>query len=241
MRTYKVVQKGQDHPNYCEDFLLDLPVSRSFYVGAVIDGCASGYDSQFAAAFYAKILRKIILQKPFHSQQSMNLAAYGKQVMLDFSKELRSQRRRLQLAIDELLATFILLMYSKALNEVFILVSGNGVLCIDGDITEIKARSEWDYLAYHLSSFCFDRWFYEHCFAFQIAYPKDISISTNGVSTIYSPHLGLESGHFDLIHYLFIDDTFDYMPTMLQKKFSLLSSEYSCTPQDDIAILRIKF
>lgn len=241
MKIYKFIQKGSEHPNYCEDFLLDLPLGRSFYFGAVIDGCSSGYDSQFSAALYGKLLRKVVQSMPFHAQTHQQAEVYVRQVMIQFVKELKFVRKRLQLNTDELLATFVLMLYSEELHEAFLLVSGNGVLCIDGEITEIEAHSEMDYLAYHLDRFSFDKWYERHTYRFKIDKPQDITISTNGIETISSPHLGFESDAFDIIHYLFIDNTYDYMPTMLQRKFAQLADEYHCLPTDDIAIIRAKF
>ncbi|WP_038030652.1 protein phosphatase 2C domain-containing protein [Thermonema rossianum] len=241
MKIYKFIQKGSEHPNYCEDFLLDLPLGRSFYFGAVIDGCSSGYDSQFSAALYGKLLRKVVKTIPFGQAEHRQTEQYVREVMTQFVKELKSIQKRLQLEINELLATFVLMFYSEELHEAFLLVSGNGVLCIDGEITEIEAQSEMDYLAYHLSRFSFDKWYDRHTYRFKIDKPQDITISTNGIETISSPQLGFESDAFDIIHYLFIDNTYDYMPTMLQRKFAQLADEYHCVPTDDITIIRAKF
>ncbi|NIK73194.1 hypothetical protein FHS56_000680 [Thermonema lapsum] len=241
MKIYKFIQKGSEHPNYCEDFLLDLPIGRSFYFGAVIDGCSSGYDSQFSAALYGKLLRKVVQNMPFNTQEYVQSEDYVRQIMLQFVKELKLIQKRLQLKTNELLATFVLMFYSEELQEVFLLVSGNGVLCIDGEITEIEAHSEMDYLAYHLPRFSFDKWYKHHTYCFKIEKPQDITISSNGIETVASPHLSVESETFDIVHYLFIDNTYDYMPTMLQRKFAQLASEYNCLPTDDIAIIRAKF
>ena len=58
MKISTLLQRGIHHKNFNEDFLYTRPLTKDIMVCAVMDGCSSAKDSQFAAALYAKSLHK---------------------------------------------------------------------------------------------------------------------------------------------------------------------------------------
>jgi hypothetical protein len=59
MKIYPLLRKGEMHPVFCEDFLVNLDIDHYFYMGAVLDGCSPATDSHFASTLLGKILKKI--------------------------------------------------------------------------------------------------------------------------------------------------------------------------------------
>lgn len=65
MNIYSVLQIGDYHINHCEDFLITKKIGSNKILCAVMDGCSTAMESQFASALFGKILRKICIEKGY--------------------------------------------------------------------------------------------------------------------------------------------------------------------------------
>ena len=63
MKIYQVLQIGDHHVNYCEDYTLVVEIGNNHFLAAVMDGCSMGKESYFAATLVGKILRKSIINQ----------------------------------------------------------------------------------------------------------------------------------------------------------------------------------
>lgn len=155
MNVYSVLQIGEHHTNHCEDYLISVELGTDRILCAVMDGCTMGEDSYFVSTLVGKLLRKIATQRSYqefysHSQKSSTLSDELREVLKELMLELGQIKNGLLLDKNELLSTLILLKYDKKSREGQIMVVGDGVVCIDGEITEYDQHNIPDYLGYHL-------------------------------------------------------------------------------------------
>ncbi len=244
MKIYSTLKKGELHPIYCEDFLISTFMGESYYLGAVLDGCSSGEDSHFASALMGKLLKKIskgISQEERLLFESPPLSAekIAVRVLQKLFWELRDTRKNLELANTEILSTLILLIYDENLKQAYIISIGDGIIAIDGKITEIDQENMPDYMAYHLNH-SFDQWQQKQEHIFKVDNPKDISISTDGIDT-FRTHKTDNPAGFNPIEFLLLDNSLENTQNMLTRKVNILHKKYGYLPADDLSILRIKF
>jgi hypothetical protein len=243
MKIYSVVQIGEHHTNHCEDYLVSAEIGTNRILCAVMDGCTMGEDSYFVSTLVGKLLRKIATQRSyqeFYSQSlpSSALADELRGVLKELMLELRQFKNRLLLDKNELLSTLILLIYDKKSREGQILVVGDGVVCIDEEITEYDQNNIPDYLGYHLAE-DFDSWYAGLNQKQTFSNPSDISISTDGILTFTKFDDKAYQQVIEPISYLLKDKADAEIENMLKKKVMHLEREYGIKPTDDVAIIRL--
>jgi hypothetical protein len=244
MKIYTLLRKGEMHPVFCEDFLVNLDIDRYFYVGAVLDGCSSATDSHFASALLGKILKKtaqILPYQAFYQAQVESLAPaeLGKWILKNVFMELQIARNQLLMDKLEMLATMVLLVYHKPQQQAWVIALGDGLVKLNQEMLEIDQNNRPDYLAYHLGE-DFEEWFEKQENSYQIQAPKDLSISSDGILTFQTLKTELPEG-FNPVDYLLKDDFLAQHPNMLTRKFIILQKQYGFAPADDVSIIRIKF
>jgi transposase-like protein len=67
MNIHTALQIGDYHLNHCEDFLVTKKIGSDKILCAVMDGCSTAMESQFASTLIGKILRKICIEKDLKS------------------------------------------------------------------------------------------------------------------------------------------------------------------------------
>ncbi|GAA5098587.1 protein phosphatase 2C domain-containing protein [Chryseobacterium ginsengisoli] len=242
MDIHTALQIGDYHINHCEDFLVTKKIGSDKILCAVMDGCSTAMESHFASTMIGKILRKISVEKSYQelyeTNNSSNIEKDLKSVLKDLFREMISIKNQLMLDEKELLTTLILLLYNKKENEGIVLCIGDGLICINGKITEFERDNKPDYLAYHLKE-DFENWYENQTQKVFFSHLEDISIATDGIST-FSPVK--KTGHDEKINpidYLLLDKTSINSEEMLSIKLKKLEHYYGMKPTDDLAIIRI--
>lgn len=246
MKVHSVIRKGEDHAVFCEDFLVMNDQGR-FFVGAVFDGCSGGNDSHFASSLFGKIFNQIFKDGSLSGE---TLEAKARNFTRKFVDKLFEVKVSLQLEDNDMLATFIVLIYDKIHGEAMILSVGDGIVHCDGEIIEFKNErfidshpgqytDMPDYISYDLVELGFDGgyfdvWYDNHVKVRKFIDPKDIAISTDGILTFKRPEVEI-----DAIKFLLIDDTWENNKIMLSKKVNVLRTNYKTFHKDDISIIRL--
>ena len=246
MKIHSVIRKGSEHPVFCEDFMV-MEKSGRFFLGAVFDGCSGGDDSHFASSLMGKIFRQILDTGTIHGNSMEEMA---KEFMGKYVKKLFEARVVLDLQDNDMLATFIMVMYDTVKGEALTMTIGDGIICCDGEIIELEnKRFEFshpdkymnmpDYISYDLVDLgldktLFDTWFERHITIKTFIDPQDISISTDGLFTFNTP---IEE--IDVINFLLVDDKWMKNDIMLSKKINILRTKYKTVHKDDISIIRL--
>lgn len=137
----------------------------------------------------------------------------------------------------ELLTTLIILLYNIKENKGIILSIGDGVICINGKITEFDRDNKPDYLAYHLHE-NFEHWYIQQNQKILFDHLSDISVSTDGILT-FSKFKKTDIEDINAVEYLMIDPLQDDTEEILNKKLKKLEHYYGLKPTDDLAIIRI--
>jgi hypothetical protein len=242
LKIYQLLRIGEHHTNHCEDYTIVENLGQHKILCAVMDGCTMGTDSHFAATLVGKLLRKIAIEKSYQAfyekNQHTTVQTDLKQVLSKLMAELKSLKNRLLLKDDELLTTLIITILDFELNQGQVLVIGDGLVCINGKLTEYEQDNRPDYLGYHLGE-DFETWYSKQTQTQQIDNVEDISMSTDGIFTFATFDKQRYKEEKDPINYLLISKEDAAFENMLLKKLLLLEQKCGVKPTDDVGIVRI--
>jgi len=244
MKVYTLTSTGKYHPLHCEDNIFYQYVGSKYLIASVMDGCSSGVESYFAAALYGKLLKKSCQMLPDLKQvltdldlERMGREEVGKLILRQLFEDLRKIRKNLLLNIDEMLSTFVLMVYDLKDNTAWINISGDGLVVINGILHEIDQHNMPDYLAYHLD-IKFDKWLEKHTQTFAFEHIRDISISTDGLMKLKKNPQRV-SQNVDIIDRFLIEEPKGSEETALYNTFQSLTEEERYIAYDDIGVIRL--
>jgi hypothetical protein len=247
MKIHSVIRKGEDHPVFCEDFMTTGDSGR-YFLGVVFDGCSGGNDSHFASSLFGKIFKQIIAFEGTMAGNTIEEKATN--FVHIFVKKLFEVKVALQLEDNDMLATFVMLIYDKVHGEALTLTVGDGVIHCDGELIVLENerfkfthpttyKDMPDYIAYDMVDLGLDRTYFSHWYDTHVKMhkfinPKDISISTDGILTFKTPEVEV-----DPVNFLLVDDTWSNNKIMLSKKVNVLRTQYKTVHKDDISMIRL--
>lgn len=248
MKVHSVIRKGEDHPVFCEDFMLTEDRGRYFY-GAIFDGCSSGNESHFASSMFGKVFRHVIEDDNIYGETIEEKAKF---LIKKFVYKLVESKAVMHLEVGDMLATFMLLMYDKVHGEAMVLTVGDGLIYCDGEMTELKNekfKDEFpddymnrpDYIAYNLGvvggeKHVFDFWYAESVNKMKFIDPKNIGIASDGILTFTNTE-----GDIDILRYFFEDERFIKVDNMMSRKVNILKKLHRSVHKDDFSIIRLTF
>lgn len=242
MKIYSVLQIGQFHTNYCEDFLVNEQIGTHQRLIAVLDGCTMGTESAFASMLFGKLLRSIAKQQyyqDFIERDSKEIKQVLKEVFRKLFKEARSIKNQLSLDTNELLSTIILGIIDESYQRASFLTVGDGLIYHDGKSIEYEQDNKPDYLGYHLGE-DFETWFNQQQQVLSISDFKNLAISTDGIFTFKNLSKRDEKEDFgNVIEFLLSDKEFSENDNFLERKIRLLEHEKQLVVTDDLAIVRV--
>ncbi|MPS65071.1 MAG: stage II sporulation protein E (SpoIIE) [Chryseobacterium sp.] len=241
MNIHSALQIGEYHINHCEDFLITKKIGSDRILCAVMDGCSTAMESHFASVLFGKILRKICIEKGYkelYETNNNNIEEDLKSVLEDVFKEVTSLKNTLMLDEKELLTTLIIILYNQKESKGIVLNIGDGLVCINGEITEFERDNKPDYLAYHLKE-NFEIWYENQTQKIFFNHLEDVSIATDGISSFINVKKVNHDEEINPINYLLIDKNPIDSEEMLSMKLKKLEHHYGMKPTDDLAIIRI--
>lgn len=241
MKIYSVIQIGDYHFNNCEDALYIGKFGKDKLICAVMDGCTTAIDSQFASLLVGKIVKKIIIEKGYKdlvdkSESTLTLEQHLKSILRDLFSELKIIKNQLLLETKELLTTLIIMIVDKSSNQGIVLTIGDGFVNINGKVTEYEQDNKPDYLGFHISED------FEKFYSLQnqkIAFDtiNDISIATDGIFSFTKVQKSTEE--IDVIDFLAQNKEGNETEDMLNLKLKILKNDFGLKPTDDFSMIRI--
>lgn len=243
MKIYKALQIGDFHLNNCEDYLYSGEIGSNKCLCAVMDGCTMGIDSYFVSTLVGKLLRKIAKEKGYkemyeYDSSLEDIDKYLRSILSDLFKELKIIQNQLMLEFKEMPTTLIILLIDTQKNEGIVLVIGDGLVSINGSITEFDQDNKPDYLGFHLNE-NFETWYENQPQKIKITNVEDISIATDGIFMFSEVAKKVSNEHIDAIKFLVLNKEYSENEEMLNVKLKKLESEFGLKPTDDLAIIRI--
>lgn len=244
MKIYTTLQIGEFHTNYCEDFLVKEELTSNEILIAVLDGCTMGTESVFASILYGKILRKIAKNKFYEEffskqKQELNLQTKLKIILQELINETKEIKNKLGLETNELLSTLILGIIDTKNNNAELITIGDGLICIDGQLTEYEQNNTPDYLGYHLTE-NFEEFYKNQHQKLSISNFSDLSICTDGIFTFKNlENQNHQKSESEIINYLLIDNQESEFDNFLDRKIRNLK-KINHVVTDDLVIIRIK-
>lgn len=243
MKTYTLLRRGNQHKDFCEDFVMTFPL-QAHWIGVVADGCSSGKASHFASSLACKIIRQILAQHSEVFTQKVDLEVIGKKILLLFMENLAKAQTFWAIPEDELLTTLLLSIHEYESKETFIGVLGDGVVVCDEHIHIYDHDNAPDYPAQHLSD---PHTWKSYCES-QVLLKKNLqnlAISTDGILQ-FRPYKTVvthdtETLSVDPVDFLLNNDFLAQNPNMLSRKANILDTQYGLLPMDDLGIVRIIF
>ncbi len=242
MKIYSVLQIGEYHLNHCEDYLFVGDIGDDKTLCAVMDGCTMGTDSYFVSTLIGRLLRKISIEKGYkelyHLECDLGIEDYLKSICKDLFTGLNKIKNELMLGHKEMLSTLIILLVNKKENKGIVLVIGDGLVSINGEITEFDHDNKPDYIGFHLNE-DFETWFNLQKQKITCNNILDISIATDGIFMFTPVKKSIETEKIDPIHFLLIDKEKEEDEDMLALKLKHLEHHFGLKPTDDLAMIRI--
>ena len=242
MKVYSTLQIGEYHLDHCEDYLFFGEIGDSKIVCATMDGCSMGTDSYFIATLVGKLLRKIVKEKLY--KQHLQLETFVdsesclKSILKDLFSELNKVKGQLMLQKYELLTTLILLVADLDQQRGTVIVLGDGLVCINGEITKFEQDNQPDYLGYHLGE-AFENWYQTQQQKLSFSSMQDISISTDGILSFAKVKKMETSGIINPVEFLLTDKQYVESEDMLNLKVKQLEHQFGLRPTDDLGIIRL--
>jgi len=243
MQVHQLLKRGENHKDFCEDFLIAFDLSERYSIYGVFDGCSSGMESHFASALMAKVFRAELqyLEPDTYDNTKEALS----RALLHGIESIASIRDNLLLETEELLSTIILFLVDRIEMSGDIIAIGDGYISINGENHKIDQNNEPDYLAYYLDQINtyedFEKWMLSHAIQYHVSKVDDITISTDGILSFQK----LKNGDFEHnapypLDYLIRDEYLFENKAMLSRKCNILRTKYGFAHLDDLGIIRIK-
>lgn len=255
MIIQKIVKRGVNHKNFCEDYA-SVSETSQYIVAAVFDGCSDGIDSHFASALMGKILSNTTQDQRFimdATDSVIDIKSVARQFMSKFITNLSVTFALLRLSKRELLSTMLLLVVDKRTSEAYVMAFGDGFIKINGQVVELKnerfaggenpdADNMPDYIIYDIEKFSDDDylrfWISENKYQFYVDKLEDIVIGSDGIFTFKQQVPGVEA-KLDPIAYLTEDLWLADNKSVLSRKCNILKSTCGFDHEDDLSIIRI--
>lgn len=242
MNIYKALQKGEHHPNYCEDYYFVGEIGDDKVVCAVMDGCTMATDSYFASILVGKLLRKITKEKSYKAFYGLDSnttpESYLKIILSDLFNELNFIKNHLMLETAELLTTLVIMIVDKKEKQGIVMAIGDGLVCINGQVTDFDQNNIPDYIGYHLNK-DFDEWYNTQQQKILFHKIEDIIVATDGIFTFMPINKNNLAEEINPINFLLFDKTNKQNSEMLSWQLKHLEFEYGLKPADDLAMIRI--
>jgi len=243
MKIYSAIQIGDYHQNNCEDHLYIGGYGKNKILCAVMDGCTTALESQFASILVGKILKKICIEKGYkdfieQNENQYNIEENLKSILRELLKELKIVKNQLMLDSKELLTTLIIMLVDKNNEKGVVLVIGDGFVNINGKITEFEQDNKPDYLGFHLTD-NFEEFYNSQTQKIEFNEITDLSISTDGIFTFEKVILNKSNQDIDVIEFLTKESSNSKKSEMLNLKLKILENEFGLKPTDDFSMIRI--
>lgn len=240
MRIFSALQIGDYHLNHCEDYLFIGEPGQTKLLCAVMDGCTMGTDSYFISTLIGKLLRKIsreISYKEFYKKAAAtSLSDLLRIIILQLFQELIISKNQLSLEKDELLSTLILLLLDKEEEKGMVLVIGDGMISINGELIEFDSDNKPDYVGFHLAE-DFDTWFAKQT-VLTLDKITDIAIATDGITTFKAFDNNPSALTIEPITFLMNESIVEADRFSIENRLKKLEHEFGLRPTDDLAIIR---
>ena len=242
MNIYTALLKGEHHLNYCEDYYFIGEIGDDKILCAVMDGCSMAIDSYFASTLIGKLLRKITKEKSYKAFYGLDFYAnpesYLRAILADLFKELIFIKNQLMLETAELLTTLVITLIDKKEKLGFVMAIGDGLVSINGQITDFDQNNTPDYIGYHLHE-DFDEWYSKQQQKILFNKVDDIVVATDGIFTFIPINKTNFGEAIDPINFLLLDKTHEQNSEMLSWQLKHLEFEFGLKPSDDLAMIRI--
>lgn len=238
MSSEELLIRGTMHELHCEDALYTHTIDEQWVFAAVMDGCSSGISSHFASSLYQKHLQKSIKMLPLLAQLNKDVdldnctaQKLSHLVLRHFFEDIKKTRTILLINKLELLSTLILAVYNKKTKECYIIISGDGYICVNKEISYFDQFNTPDYLAYHFKLGA-SQWIQKHTQGILFTNVDSFSIATDGINMLIDKN-GEASKDQTIIEKLMHKSVYS-----LETIFSEIKLNNGLKPYDDIAIIK---
>lgn len=248
----KVLKRGTDHPDFCQDFCA-IGETPNFLYAAIFDGCSGGTDSHFASTLFQKTFKDVLSNlHGIFDKETASVEENAKLLVYLMARKISEVKQVLHLETIELLSTVVLCTINKNTRECLITAFGDGYYYVDGAESFIKntrfqhkenGENMPDYIAYDLDAIAnfgdFELWFNSKSEKHRFENVKNISIASDGIGTFKTFKEVPEK--INPVDYLVKDEELLGAKKMLAKKCNKLYNIYCMAHTDDLSLIRIKF
>jgi len=252
MILHKVLRRGSDHADFCQDAIAIGETEKCIYL-CVFDGCSGGKDSHFASTLFSKAFDEILSN--FSSTLNvggMSLENNSKFILYMMTRKINEVKHVLHLETIELLSTIVMCSINKETRECIICAFGDGYFRVD-DVERVIKNTRFadkengdnmpDYIAYDLDKIItyedFEVWFSKQNEIHRFQDVSEVVIASDGICTF--KNFKASDSVTNPIDFLSKDEGLISTKNMLERKYNILNKIYCMVNTDDLGMIRIKF
>lgn len=199
-----------------------------------------GKDSYFIATLTGKLLRKICKTMGYQEflSRASNLLPEKrlKHILKELFQQLNQAKHTLMLEEKELLTTLIIALIDIPGKKGLVLVIGDGVVSINGQLTEFDQDNRPDYLGFHLNK-SFEEWYNAQQQKITFTELADFTIATDGL-TLFQP-VTAQASAIDPAAFLTTGNAMEEKEDKLELLLKQLQHQHGLVPGDDLAMIRV--
>jgi len=251
MILHKVLRRGSDHADFCQDAIAIGETDKNIYL-CVFDGCSGGKDSHFASTLFSKAFDEIMSNfSTTLNAGGMSLENNSKFIIYMMTRKINEVKHVLHLETIELLSTMIMCSIDKETKECIVCAFGDGYFRVDDTEKVIKntrfadkdnGDNMPDYIAYDLDKIVtyedFDLWFSQKSEIHKFENVKDVTIASDGICTF--KRFKECNAIINPIDFISKDDGLIGTKNMLERKYNIIQTKFCMINTDDLSVIRIK-
>lgn len=199
-----------------------------------------GKDSYFVSTLTGKLLRKICKTIGYAEFLSGGPIPEPeerlKAILKELFQQLHQAKNALQLEDKELLTTLIISLIDTKKRKGLVLVIGDGLVSINGQVTEFDQDNHPDYLGFHLTK-PFEEWYSAQHQKIAFTQLQDFTIATDGI-TLFQ-RTTTQASDIDPVSFLTTGNTFAEKEDRISLLLKQLEHQHGLVPGDDLAVIRV--
>lgn len=231
-------RKSVYHTNHNEDQLLIETNLHGRCVLAVMDGCSTAIDSEWASGLIMKILKGEIKQL-----KSSDIEEYSNNVLNEILfkavfEKVKKIKGDLHLDDIELFSTLLLAVIDPSDKSFHLCISGDGFYTVDEQHHSIDANNTPDFMGYHLDK-TFEDFFSNHVNHINGSIKKRFLLATDGIEKLNDMKRS-KTNDWILKNGLPSVLVSNLQKNSLEKKYEQMREDYKLYPLDDVSVIALE-
>jgi len=232
-------RKSVYHANHNEDQLLIETNLHGRCILAVMDGCSTAIDSEWASGLMMKILKGEIKRLQLNGATDISNKTLSETLFKVVFEKIKKIKDDLGLETIELFSTLLLTVIDPSDRSFHLSISGDGFYMVDEQHHSIDANNTPDFMGYHLDK-SFDDFFSNHVNHINGSIKKRFLLATDGIEKLNDMKRS-KTNDWILKNGLPSVLESNLQKNSLEKKYEQLRKRDKLYPLDDVSVIALEF